>query len=269
MSEVDLPNEGTMTFWQHLEELRSRVIKSMVAVMIGFAVAWYFKVELLDLLAEPYVEGWRQSGLGKGSDGTVPLHNPGPTNLFVAYIKIALLGGFLAALPVVLYQLWAFVAPGLYKQEKRFAIPFVVASCGLFVGGATFGAKVVFPLAFRFFLELSLPAEGSTIAIQNTMMIDEYLEFVLRALVAFGVVFEIPVVIFFLSVAGIVNHTHLIKFFRYFVVIAFILAAVITPPDIISQLLLAGPLILLYSISIGIARIFGRKPAPPAPTPSP
>ena len=251
-----------MTFWEHLNELRSRVIKSAIAVLIGFGVAWVFKAELLEILAQPYIEGARAAGLAKGSDA-VPLHNPGPTNLFVAYIKICLLGGTLAALPIVLYQVWAFIAPGLYKKEKRFAIPFVLVSCGLFVGGATFGARVVFPLAFAFFLKLGVGEEGSTLAVQNTMMIDQYLEFVLRALVAFGAVFEIPVVIFFLSVAGLINHTHLIKFFRYFVVIAFILSAVITPPDVISQLLLAGPLILLYSISIGIARVFGRKVAAP------
>src|SRR5690606_30603797 len=126
------------TFWEHLNELRSRAIKCLIALVLGFGVAWVFKAELLELLAQPYVEGWRAAGLAKPGDTVVPLHNPGPTNLFVAYIKIALIGGGVAALPIVLYQVWSFIAPGLYKKEKHFAIPFVVASCGLFVGGATF-----------------------------------------------------------------------------------------------------------------------------------
>jgi sec-independent protein translocase protein TatC len=252
--------EPTMTFWEHLEELRARVVRSVIAVMVGFGVAWYFKAKILEALAQPYIEAWHKSGIA-GASAAAPLHNPGPTNLFSAYIKISLLGGFIMALPVVLWQLWAFIAPGLYKNEKRYVIPFVAVSCGLFVGGAMFGAKLAFPLAFGWFLELGKMDPGSSLAVEQTMMIDQYLEFVIQALVAFGVVFEIPVVIFFLTIIGLIDHTHLIKFFRYYVVLAFVVSAIITPPDVMSQLLMAGPLVLLYALSIGLAWMFRKRPS--------
>jgi sec-independent protein translocase protein TatC len=252
--------ETTMTFWEHLEELRTRVVRSVLAVMAGFGVAWYFKAQLLEVLAQPYIDAWNKSGIG--ADGALaPLHNPGPTNLFAAYIKISLLGGCVLALPIVLYQLWGFIAPGLYKNEKRYVLPFVAVSCGLFAAGTMFGAKIAFPLAFEWFLDLGKMEAGSSLAVEQTMMIDQYLEFVIQALVAFGVVFEIPVVIFFMTIIGLVNHTQLIKFFRYYVVIAFVVSAIITPPDVLSQLLLAGPLIVLYGLSIGIAWLFSRSKA--------
>jgi len=254
MNDSEAP--ATMTFWEHLEELRSRVVRSVIAMIVGFGVSWYFKSRLLEILAQPYIEAWSKSGM---SGDVAPLHNPGPTNLFSAYIKICLLGGGVLALPFILYQVWAFIAPGLYKNEKRYVIPFVVVSCGLFAAGAMFGTKVAFPMAFQWFLELGKMEAGSHLAVEQTMMIDQYLEFVLQALLAFGIVFEIPVVIFFLTIIGVVNHTHLIKFFRYFVVIAFVVSAIITPPDVLSQILLAGPLILLYSLSIGLAWLFSRR----------
>lgn len=256
MNEPDAP--GTMTFWEHLEELRTRVVRAVLAVILGFGVSWYFKAQILEALAAPYIQAWHKSGIA-GPDAIAPLHNPGPTNLFTAYIKISLLGGIVLALPIILYQVWAFIAPGLYKNEKKYVIPFIATSCGLFVGGAMFGAKVAFPLAFQWFLELGKMDPGSSLAVEQVMMIDSYLEFVLQALLAFGITFEIPVVIFFLTIIGVIDHTHLIKFFRYFVVIAFVIAAVITPPDVMSQLLLAGPLVLLYGISIGLAWLFHKR----------
>jgi sec-independent protein translocase protein TatC len=192
------------------------------------------------------------------------LHFPHPAALFIAYIKLSVLGGFVLSLPVQLYQVWAFIAPGLYAKEKRFAIPFVVSSCALFAGGGYFGWKIAFPIAFRYLLGFADEPLPGGFKVEPTVMIGEYVEFITRMLVAFGAVFEIPVVVFFLSVIGVINHTHLIKFARYFVVIAFILGAIITPPDPMSQLLLAVPLIILYTLSIAIAWIFGRK-KPPAP----
>lgn len=247
-------DDGTMTFWEHLNELRSRLIRALIAFVIGAVIAWWFKEDLLVLLTRPFVEGWH------GPDESRPtLHFPAPASLFLAYVKLAMLGGFVISLPIVLYQVWAFIAPGLYSREKRFAIPFVLVSCLLFAVGAFFGWKVVFPVAFDYLLGFSQTAAGSPIQVQPTVMVDDYIEFVTRALLAFGAVFEIPVVVFFLTVAGIINHTHLIKFARYFVVIAFILGAVITPPDPMSQLMLAIPLCVLYGLSIGIAWLVGRK----------
>lgn len=247
--------EGTMTFWEHLEELRSRMIKMILAFAAGAAVAWVFKTQLLEWVATPFIEGWNKA------NGKATLHFPHPAALFIAYIKLSVLGGFVLSLPILLYQTWAFIAPGLYAREKRFAIPFVVSSCGLFAAGGYFGWRVAFPMAFRYLLGFAELPPGGKFEIEPTVMIGEYIEFLTRMLVAFGAVFEIPVVVFFLSIIGVINHTHLIKFARYFVVIAFVLGAVITPPDPLSQLLLAGPLVVLYTFSIGIAYLFGKKAA--------
>ncbi len=246
--------EGHMTFWEHLQELRIRLIRMVLAFLAGAAVAWYFKETLLVVLTRPYIEGWPDQATRPS------LHFSDPAGLFVSYVKISILGGLILSLPIQLYQIWAFVAPGLYAKEKWIAGPFVILSTGLFCVGSYFGWRVVFPIAFQYLLSYAeIPLE-STLQVQPTVMIESYLSFVTRALLAFGAVFEIPVVVFFLSFAGVINHTHLIKFARYFIVIAFILAAVITPPDPLSQILLAAPLILLYTLSIGIAWLVHKRP---------
>jgi sec-independent protein translocase protein TatC len=154
---------------------------------------------------------------------------------------------------------WAFVAPGLYTREKRLALPFVVSSCGLFAAGGYFGWKIAFPVAFQFLLSFAGQLSPG-FEVKAAIMIPEYVEFVTHMLLAFGVMAELPVLSFFLSVAGIITHKHLIKFFRYFIVLAFVVAAVLTPPDPVSQLLLAIPLVLLYMVSIGVAYVFSRRP---------
>lgn len=251
-----------MTFWEHLEELRGRLIKSIVAVAVGVAVAWIYRQPLLAWLTRPFVVAWHNDRLGPKAS----LHFGSPAALFIAYVKLAMIGGCVFALPVVLYQLWAFIAPGLYVKERRLALPFVASSCALFAVGGWFGWRVAFPVAFRYLLSFSGPVGGTALDVTPTVMIDDYLTFVGRMLVAFGLVFELPIVVFFLSVAGIVNHRHLIKYARHFIVAAFLLAAIVTPPDVISQLLLAVPLCLLYAVSIVVAWIVGKKPeSTPAP----
>jgi sec-independent protein translocase protein TatC len=243
-----------MTFWEHLEELRKRIVYMAIAFALGGAAAWNLREKILVWLTAPFVTAWATSKVG----GQASLHFPAPQALFVAYVKLAVLGGFVLSLPILLYQLWAFVSPGLYSREKRFAIPFVVSSCGLFALGAWFGWKFAFPAAFQYLLSFSGPV-GSAITIEPSVMIDEYISFVSQMLLAFGAVFELPVLVFFLSVAGIITHHTLIRFARVFIVVAFVIAAVITPPDPLSQLILAVPLCLLYFFSIGIAWVFGRK----------
>jgi sec-independent protein translocase protein TatC len=252
MTEQEPEDEG-MTFWEHLTELRSRMFKIALGVVIGGTVAWFFREQVLTWLVGPFKEAWEMNGFEKKPQ----LHFPNPAGLFVAYLKLSIIGGFVFSLPVIFYQVWAFIAPGLYAREKRFAIPFVVSSTGLFVGGAYFGMTVAFPLAFRYLL--SFVGDLPDFEIQPTIMVDEYVAFISRMLLAFGAVFELPVVVFFLSVAGVVNHRHLISFFRYFVVISFVLGALLTPPDLLSQFLLAIPLCLLYGVSIIIAWIFSRR----------
>src|SRR6478609_2376829 len=248
------PEEGHMTFWEHLQELRTRLIRMAFAFFIGATVAWIYKGRLLVLPTKPFVEGWGNQGGARPS-----LHFGDPAGLFVSYVKIAVLGGMVLSLPIILYQLWAFIAPGLYSREKRLVLPFVTMSCGLFCAGAYFGWRFVFPVAFDYLLQFAEVPLDSALKVEPTVMIESYLSFIIRALVAFGAVFEIPVVVFFLAFAGIINHTHLIKFFRYFIVIAFIVAAVITPPDPLSQILLAAPLIGLYTFSIGLAWLVSRN----------
>jgi sec-independent protein translocase protein TatC len=246
---------SAMTFWEHLEELRSRLIKSILALAVGMCVAWVYRQPLLAWLTKPFLLAWQSDNLGK-----VPtLHFGSPAALFIAYVKLAVIGGCVFSLPVVLYQIWSFVAPGLYSKEKRLALPFVVCSCGLFAAGGWFGWRVAFPVAFRYLLGFSGPVAGTALNITPTVMIDDYLSFVGRMLVAFGLVFELPIVVFFLAIAGIVNHRLLIRYARHFIVAAFLVAAIATPPDVISQLLLAVPLCILYGVSIGVAWVVGRN----------
>jgi sec-independent protein translocase protein TatC len=244
-----------MTFWEHLEELRSRLLKMGAATLCGGVGAWFLKERILNWLVGPFSTAWQQQGFKQKPQ----LHFPNPAGLFIAYIKLTVISGMLMAMPVIFYQLWAFIAPGLYAKEKRFALPFVFISTLLFAAGAYFGMAVAFPAGFQYLLGFAghLP----DFDIEPTIMVDDYVEFIARSLIAFGAVFELPVVVFFLTIAGVVNHTHLLKFFRYFVVVAFIISAVLTPPDILSQFLLAVPLILLYCVSIVIAWAFNRKKA--------
>ncbi len=263
------PSEHTMTFWEHLEELRARLIRAAGAFVVGTGVAWYFREQLLAWLTQPFVDAWSRGQL----EGKASLHFPAPADLFVAYLKLALLGGVVMALPFMLYQVWAFVAPGLYRRERRLALPFVASSCLLFALGGYFGWRVAFPAAFQYLLGFSGPVGTTGFEVTPTVMIGDYIEFCTHMLLAFGATFELPVLVFFLAVAGIVDHRHLIKFFRYFVVVAFLIAAVITPPDITSQFLLAIPLIALYGLSIIIAffvaRARGPRSGPPTQSPPP
>jgi sec-independent protein translocase protein TatC len=250
------PDKHQMTIWEHLDELRSRIVKMMIAFIIGAVLSWWQKELLLDLLTQPFVTGWKSGVHVTGKPELVFLS---PAALFIAYVRLSALAGVVLALPIMLWQVWAFVAPGLYSREKRLALPFVVSSCALFAGGGYFGWKVAFPIAFQFFLGMAGPV-GKTLEVKPTVTVSDYLDFVTNMLLAFGLMAELPVLVFFLSVAGLVTHKHLIKFFRYFIVIAFVVAAVVTPPDPLSQLLLACPLILLYIVSIGVAYVFSRRP---------
>lgn len=244
----------TMTFWEHLDELRSRLVKAVIALIIGGIVAWVFREDILLFLVEPFTVAWAEAEI----PGEPKLHFATPTAAFLAYVKLAVFGGFIAALPIILYQFWAFVSPGLHSKEKRLAIPFVLSSMVLFCGGALFGWELAFSTAFKFLLGLGGEVEGAGFQVEPTVMIGDYIGFVTRLLIAFGAVFELPVVILFLSFVGIVDHRKLIKFARYFIVIAFLAAAILSPPDVASQMLIAIPLCVLYTISIGLSYFVTR-----------
>ena len=243
--EEESGSEG-MPFMAHLEELRKRLMWAIVAVVAGFVVAYNFKEELYGFLSQPL-----KSALPPGAS----LIFTSPAEAFITYLKVAFLAGLIAASPVVFYQLWRFISPGLYKHERRLIWPFVIMSSGLFVGGAAFCYTVVFPYAFAFFMSFTSDK------IVPMIKLSEYLSFSAVLLVAFGLVFEMPLVLVFLGRIGVVNQYFLRKNRKYAILIMFIAAAFFTPPDVISQLLMAGPLLVLYEVSIWMVAASEKKKA--------
>jgi sec-independent protein translocase protein TatC len=238
--------DGTMPLTAHLEELRWRIVKALVAVTLAFGVCYFFSDRVFELLTRPLVS------LG---DARLQLIGTGITEAFFTRLKVSLIAAVFVASPAIFYQAWSFVQPGLVERERRMAIPFVLAATLFFVSGAVFCYLLVFPVGYAFFLE-----EYANIGVAPQIRISEYLSFAARMLLAFGVTFEMPVVTFFLARLGIVTPRMLIASARYAIVIIFIVAAVLTPgPDVASQMLMAGPLLLLYVLSIGVAYVFGRR----------
>jgi sec-independent protein translocase protein TatC len=239
-------DDRTMPLLGHLEELRSRLIKVLVAVGLGFIPAYAFADYLFTFLTQP---------LRQISPGPFTLIGTGLAEAFFTKLKVAFIAALFLASPAVFYQLWQFIAPGLYEHERRYVIPFVVFASFFFVLGAGFCHAVVLPVAYAFFIE-----QYQTIDVQAAIRISEYLTFTARMLLAFGATFELPVLAFFFARVGLINHKTLLGALRYAIVVIFIVAAVLTPgPDVASQLLLATPLFLLYVLSIGVAYVFGKK----------
>jgi len=245
-----------MSFFEHVGELRKRLLRALLGMVPAVAVAWIFKERLLEFLMKPWVIAWERRGLGRPR-----IHFAHPVEPFVAYLKIALVAGFIFASPWVFWQLWQFVAPGLYRREKRLAIPFVLGASVCFAGGAFFGYEVVFPVAFEMFLGLAGKLPSGNLTLEATIMVGEYLSFATRMLLAFGVVFEIPVVVVLLAAMGLVTWRQLLRFGRWWVLVASVLSAFLTPPDVGSQLLMIGPLVVLYYLSVGLAALFGPRGA--------
>jgi sec-independent protein translocase protein TatC len=233
-----------LPFTAHLEELRNRLITSSIAVAIGFAVSYFFKEKLFDILVMPL-----KNVMGEGDT----LVYTGLPEAFFTYLKVSFLSGLILASPVIIYQFWMFVAPGLYTKEKRLLVPIIFLSSFFFIGGALFGYFIVFPYGFEFFLGFA------TETIRPLPSMKEYLSFSSKLLLAFGVVFELPLVITFLAKLGIVSVEFLKKNRKYALLLFFIGAAILTPPDVVTQIMMAFPLMFLYEISIIGARIFGKK----------
>ena len=247
----NIGNDVTMSILEHLEELRSRLIKILISAGIGFGIGYYFSETIFGWLIKPLTDV-----LPKGTS----LIFTSITEAFFTYLKVGLLAGVFIASPFILYQIWAFISPGLYKKERRGLIPVTVVSVILFVAGAAFGYFVVFPFGFKFLI-----ANYTTEVIKPMPTMREYFSLVTWMLLAFGAIFELPVVIFLLARFGIVGHKGLRKFRRYAFLGAFILGAILTPtPDVFNQAMMAGPLIILYEISIWVAYFFGKKKETPA-----
>ena len=239
-----MEEEYRMPLTQHLEELRRRLIISIVGVLIGFLATYAFAEDVFRFLARPLIAALPEEG---------NLAILRVTEGFFTYLKVALFSGVILASPLVLYQIWAFVSPGLYKKEKKTLVPFVFFSVILFAIGITFAYLVVFPFGFKFLLRYA------TGEIQASLSIQWYVTFAMRLLLAFGVIFQMPLVMFFLARLGLVNDKMLRKNRKYALLMAFLIGAVLTPPDVFTQTLMAGPLIILFEISIWLARVAQKE----------
>jgi sec-independent protein translocase protein TatC len=237
--------EAKQPFTAHLEELRKRLIVCFIAVGIGFVISYGFKEKLFQILVRPLVS------VMKPGDALIFTGLP---EAFFTYLKVAFLSGLMLSAPVIIYQFWMFVAPGLYDKEKRLLLPVIFLSSLFFLGGSLFGYFIVFPWGFQFFLGFA------TETIRPMPSMKEYLGFSAKLLLAFGLVFELPLVLTFLARLGIVSVDFLKKNRKYAILLFFTGAAILTPPDVVTQIMMALPLMLLYEVSIIGARVFGKKP---------
>ena len=241
------PADIQMPFTSHLQELRSRLIKSFLAVGIAFAGCFAVVEDIFAVLADPLRQ---QSIRGLTLIGT------SVTEAFFTKMKVAFVAAVIVSLPVLLWQAWQFVAPGLYQHEKRYTRSFVLFGSFFFLAGAAFCYVVILRLGLKFLLQ-----RYQAVDVQPLIHVNEYLSLVSRLVLAFGLMFQLPVVAFFLARVGLIDHRFLIRHIRYAVIAIAILAAILTPPDLISQVLLMVPLSLLYGISIGVAYLARRKSA--------
>ncbi len=239
-----------MPFMEHLGELRVRIVRSLVALLVGLGIALPFSQKIVDYLARPV----------QATGHTLVFL--ALTEAFWVQMKVAVIVGLFIAAPAILWQVWRFVAPGLHDYEKKYAAPFVIVGSLLFIGGGVFSIKVVTPFAIQFLLSYSRPG------LQPMISIGSYVDFLLKFTLAFGLVFELPLAITVLARMGIVTPAGLAKNRKYAILGAFVAGAILTPtPDAFNQTLMAGPLIILYEVGIVCARIFGRRPKPVAVQP--
>jgi sec-independent protein translocase protein TatC len=244
--------DDKMPFMEHLGELRTRIMRALVGVLVGTVAGFAVSERLVDYLARPI----------KDTGNTLVFL--AVTEAFWTQMKVAVIAGLFLAAPVILWQVWAFVAPGLHKHERKYAAPFVIIGSLMFAAGGAFSLKIVTPYAISFLLSYSRPGLTPMISIGS------YIDFLLKFTLAFGLVFELPLAITLLSRMGLVTPKTLARNRKYAVLGAFVAAAILTPtPDMFNQTLMAGPLIILYEIGIVAARLFGRhRPAAAAPAPA-
>ena len=243
-----MSSEAKTPLTGHLTELRDRLIRSAIAVGIGFIAAYFFKEKIFEILTAPLIKVMGDNN---------KMIFTGLPEAFFTYLKVALLAGVVVATPVLFYEFWMFISPGLYSKEKKFILPVVMLSLIFFLLGSSFGYFIVFPFGFQFFLGFSNDH------IQAMPSMKEYLGFAAKMLLAFGFVFELPLVITFMARMGLVSVDFLKKNRKYAILIFFAGAALITPPDVITQIMMAIPLMLLYEISIIGARVFQKDKKEP------
>jgi len=250
------PSQYTMSLMSHLRELRRRLFICAAVVLCGAIASYTYAEQLFALLSKPFFQAFPNS----------PLIGTAPAEAWILKMKVSLFAGAILTSPILFFQVWRFVAPGLHHSERRYVVPFVFLSTLRFSAGAFFCYQQVLPLSLAFFFD-----EFRSVGITPTIKMGDHLSMTITAILGFGIVFEMPRLAFFLARAGVVDHRSLMRFSRHAVVLIFIVAAVLTPPDVVTQLLMAGPLILLYGVSIGVAYLFGRRagtPQPDAPLPA-
>jgi sec-independent protein translocase protein TatC len=241
--ERELPK---MTFLEHLEELRKRLLISIVAILVAFLACWNFADKIF---------AWRAQPLSKWLPAGEKLVYTRLTEPFMLYMKVAFYAGIFVAAPVILWQLWLFISPGLYKRERRYAAPFIIIASLFFIIGGYFGWRVMLPGMCQFFLSTGTQ-------FQQMIKADEFLSFASTVVLAAGLVFETPILIFFLARLGVVTPQFLMKGWKWAIVGSFIIAAIVTPsPDPVNQTALAAPMIALYFLGVGVAYVFGKKTA--------
>jgi len=236
--------QSRMTIWEHLEELRKRLIISIASVFVGFIMCWFFREFLFDIVQAPFLQF-----VAKGDRlSFISLTEP-----FLVYMKLAGLAALILTSPMLITQLWLFISPGLLSKERRYALPFIFLATLFFLGGCLFSYFYVFPFACRYFLEV-----GSKF--KQEVRVDDYFSLFSKMTLSIGLIFETPILAFFLAKMGIINHHFLLAKLKYAVLISFVVAAIITPtPDMVTQTFLAVPMIGLYVVSILIAWIFGKR----------
>lgn len=230
-----------MGFLDHLEELRRRIIYSLISVAVGFFFCWGYAERIYEFMQRPIMDALHHNGL---SEKLVYLN---PTEPFNLYIKVGAMAGLFVASPFVLYQVWLFISPGLYRHEKKYILPFMVSTVGLFLGGGYFGYKLVYPQALEFLI-------GYGKQFTPMITIGEYTDLFLTIIIGMGVIFEMPILVFFLALMGIVNAGWMWRNLRYSILIIFIIAAILTPTtDLLNMCIFAAPMVALYVLSIAIA----------------
>ncbi len=254
-------NDRPMPLLAHLVELRRRLLWSSVTFGLSFLLCYHFSQRIYLFLAHPLAEIMREKGEQPHLIYTALYE------AFFTYLKVAMFGAGFLSFPIVASQIWIFVAPGLYRSEKRAFAPFLIATPVLFLAGAALAYYFVFPFAWRFFLSFQTTSGADGLQIQLQAKVSEYLALVMKLIMGFGIAFELPVVLTLCAKVGIVSSAGLKKMRRYAYVGAFVVAALLTPPDVITQTGLAVPLILLYEVSIITARMVEPKPVVDEPAP--
>ena len=241
------------TFVDHLRELRSRLIKSFIYLFFFFIIFYYFSENLYNFLLVPYADAVKDSGVDRRMIFTA-LHET-----FIAYLKVAFFTAFFISSPIILTQIWKFIAPGLYKNEKKALLPYLIATPILFLLGGMLVYYLIMPLAIKFFLTFETSSQVGTIPIQLEAKVNEYLSLIMRLIFAFGISFQLPVLLSLLARTGFVDSNYLKKRRKYVVVIIFAFAAILTPPDPITQIGLGIPLLILYELSILTVKLIEKK----------